>query len=78
VRFALGVDPLNKQLQQRAEQVAELRSKDEATVPFTLETEQATNPFLRLNDAGIREALGMADASDHEVFVELRQRRNNV
>jgi hydroxyacylglutathione hydrolase len=75
-RFALDVDPDNSVLQQRAQEVAQLRSKDLATVPSLLGLEKQTNPFLRTGDAGIRETLGMADADDVAVFAELRERRN--
>lgn len=75
-RFALAVDPDNAALQQRAKQVTELRSKNLATVPSLLGLEKQTNPFLRTSDTGIRETLGMADASDVAVFAELRERRN--
>ena len=75
-RFALAVDPNNATLQQRADEVTELRSKDLATVPSLLGLEKQTNPFLRTGDKGIRETLGMADADDVAVFAELRERRN--
>ncbi|MFT4730905.1 MAG: hydroxyacylglutathione hydrolase [Granulosicoccus sp.] len=75
-RFALDVDPDNSVLQQRAEEVVQLRSKNLATVPSLLGLEKQTNPFLRTSDAGIRETLGMADADDVAVFAELRERRN--
>ncbi len=75
-RFALDVDPDNTVLQQRAEEVTELRSKNLATVPSLLGLEKQTNPFLRTSDAGIRETLEMVDASDVAVFAALRERRN--
>lgn len=78
VRFALSVDPDNADLKARAVQVASLREQGQATVPFSLEEEQATNPFLRTDDSGIRRELGMESASELDVFVELRERRNNV
>jgi hydroxyacylglutathione hydrolase len=75
-RFALAVDPNNAVLQQRSDEVTELRSKNIATVPSLLGLEKQTNPFLRTSDAGIRETLGMVDASNVAVFAELRERRN--
>jgi hydroxyacylglutathione hydrolase len=76
-RFALSVDPANVALQARAGQIDELRARGEPTVPTTIGEELATNPFLRPDDAGIRAHLGMADASDAEVFAEIRRRKDN-
>jgi len=74
-QFAQQVDPTNKALHTRIAEVDRLRAANLPTVPFTLATELATNPFLRANDANIRQQLGMIDAAEVEVFTELRQRR---
>ena len=42
-----------------------------------LGVEKRTNPFLRPDDAGIRAQLGMAGATDAEVFGEIRTRKDN-
>lgn len=76
-KFALSVDPENDALQARAKEIAQLRDKDEPTVPFTLEMELATNPFLRAGDAKIRSLLNMRSQSDEEVFTEIRKRKDN-
>lgn len=75
-KFALTVDPDNADLITRAEQIADARAKGEPTVPALLSDEKNTNPFFRAHTAGIRKALGIADASDLEVFTEVRLRRN--
>lgn len=75
VAFALSVDPDNAALQQRSREVDALRAQDIPTVPFTLATELATNPFLRADDAGIRRHLGMVDAAEVDVFVKIRELR---
>jgi hydroxyacylglutathione hydrolase len=75
-RFALSVDGDNEDLQARAGQVKLLRDQGKPTVPVTLAQELATNPFLRPHDSAIRAHLGMENASDTEVFTELRQRKN--
>ncbi|MCS6987410.1 MAG: hydroxyacylglutathione hydrolase [Sphingomonadaceae bacterium] len=46
-RFALSVEPDNAPLKARYRQVQEQRARGEATVPFRLAEELATNPFLR-------------------------------
>jgi hydroxyacylglutathione hydrolase len=75
-RFALTVDPGNAALRRRAEEVAQLREKSLPTLPSTIAGERATNPFLRPESPEIRSAIGMTDASDTEVFRELRERKN--
>ncbi|MBE7185889.1 MAG: hydroxyacylglutathione hydrolase [Methylobacterium mesophilicum] len=76
-RFALGIDPGNAALQARAKRIDEQREKNEMTLPTTIGEELATNPFLRANDPAIRKALGMEEASDVEVFAEIRKRKDN-
>lgn len=76
VRFAVAVDPDNPILKERAEEVSSLRAESRPTVPSLLAAEKATNPFLRVDDEGIRRALNMPDADDVAVFSELRERRN--
>ena len=74
--FALTVDPGNAALQERADAVRRMRERGEATLPVRLGDELATNPFLRPHDPAIRDALGMAEASDAAVFAALRRRKD--
>ncbi|MEM6413619.1 MAG: hydroxyacylglutathione hydrolase [Pseudomonadota bacterium] len=76
-RFAVSLEPENERLKARAEEIALLRSDDTPTVPTTLATECATNPFLRADDPVLRAALHMEAASDLAVFTEVRQRKDN-
>lgn len=76
-RFALSVDAGNAALQARAREVEALRAGGRATLPTTIRAEKATNPFLRTADAAIRKALAMEDATDAEVFAELRRRKDS-
>jgi hydroxyacylglutathione hydrolase len=75
--FALSVDPDNAELIARCAGVEEKRAKGQPTVPSLLSEELATNPFLRASDARIRAQLKMPDASDREVFAEIRSRKDN-
>ena len=43
--FAIHVDPKNPDLISRVEEIEHLRSNNEATVPFVLGADLATNPF---------------------------------
>ncbi len=76
-RFALSVDPSNAALEARAAEVERLRGEDKPTLPTTIGAELATNPFLRWHDPAIRRQLGMEDATDAEVFDEIRKRKDN-
>ena len=64
-------------LAERFERIVEMREKDVATLPTAMGYEKRTNPFLRPDDPKIRAHLGMKDASDEEVFAELRRRKDN-
>ena len=75
--FCLTIEPDNELLQQRMETVRAQRERGEPTIPTTLLDELTTNSFLRANNAEVKEALGMADASDLEVFTEIRSRKDN-
>lgn len=76
-RFALSVDPDNKALQQRAEEVKALRQAGKATIPVSLGTEKATNPFLRADDKVIAAYYGLENAAPAEVFAALRKGKDS-
>ena len=76
--FALTIDPENGKLVERAAEIEHLRSEGKPTLPTTIGLELATNPFLRAADPGIRSNLGMQNATDAEVFTEIRTRKDNA
>ncbi len=76
-KFALSVEPNNPALLQRIEQVSQLRAKHQSTIPSTLAQELASNPFLRTDSPEIRQSLNLKNATDLEVFMELRKRKNH-
>ncbi|MGR3616411.1 MAG: hydroxyacylglutathione hydrolase [Paracoccaceae bacterium] len=75
-RFALTIDPRNPELISRAAEIDAARQEGSATVPSSLALELATNPFLRAADPDIRAQLEMKDASDADVFTEIRARKD--
>lgn len=75
-RFALTVDPDNAALRQRSSDIDAARTAGRFTVPSLMALERATNPFLRSADPALREGLGLSDASDAEVFAEVRARKD--
>lgn len=76
-RFALTVDPENPVLRDRVERVAELRAAGKFTLPTTIALENATNPFLRVEDPDVKKAMGMDDANPFAVFAAMRARKNS-
>lgn len=76
-RFALTVDPSNPDLIARANDTEQAVRQGRPTVPSQLSDELKTNPFLRPNDPTIRKNLGMADATDAQVFAKIRTLKDN-
>jgi len=74
-RFALHADPDNAALQAYAEEIGRKRAANEPTVPFPLERELATNPFLRADDPGMRGRWGGNTPPD--TFAALRAAKDN-
>lgn len=75
-RFALTVEPDNAALAQRMAGVEAARRLGQATIPARLRDEWETNPFLRPESPAIRARLGLPEASNLEVFTELRRRKD--
>lgn len=75
--FALTVDPSNTALEKRHQEVLAKRAAGGFTIPTTIGLEKATNPYMRVNDSELRAHLGLQDASDAEVFAEIRKRKDN-
>lgn len=75
-RFALSIEPDNKALQSRMEDVKALRAKGLPTVPSTMTMERDANPFLRPHSPEIRARLGMETADDVDVFARIRHMKD--
>ena len=69
-RFALHADPGNRALETYAAEITERRASKQPTVPFPLERELATNPFLRADDPDMQGRWG--GAAPYETFAALR------
>jgi len=54
LEFGLAVEPDNKLLADRLEQVKQLRAQGRVTLPSTILLEKRTNPFLRCQQPGIK------------------------
>jgi hydroxyacylglutathione hydrolase len=74
--FATEIEPSNVALLQRFEQIKELHRAGKPTLPVSLATERATNPFLRPDSDEIQHSVGLPGHSLEEVFAAIRERRN--
>ena len=79
LRFALAVEPGNRRLRERADEVAVTRAQGQATVPSTLSLEHATNPFLRCSEPEVMASAQQRAPQANDalaVFTALREWRN--
>ncbi len=80
IRFALAVESGNAVLAARADQVGQLRASNLPSVPFPLDMELATNPFLRCKEAAVVAAVERHARArlreTVEVFAALREWKN--
>jgi hydroxyacylglutathione hydrolase len=76
-KFALNIDPTNKLLVERAQNIETLRIEGKSTIPSMLELEMATNPFLRSSTPSFKVLFGMNSSSDLEVFTKVRTLKDN-
>ncbi|GAA0277020.1 hydroxyacylglutathione hydrolase [Alteraurantiacibacter aestuarii] len=74
-RFALHADPENEALRAYADEIADKRSRDEPTVPFVLERELHTNPFLRADDPSLQARWG--GDLPYQTFAALRAAKDS-
>ncbi|MBT7753706.1 MAG: hydroxyacylglutathione hydrolase [Gammaproteobacteria bacterium] len=75
--FAITIDPINRELIERINEVNIKRMKNIPTVPTNVGIEKLTNPFVRANDSKIKQNLDMTDQSNVSVFAEIRKRKDN-
>ena len=75
-RFAAAIETGNGLLADRVERIEATLARGEFTLPTTISLERATNPFLRVDEAEIKRAMGLSDADGTEVFAALRERKS--
>ena len=76
IRFAKTIEPDNKALAARAEEVDRLRAAGKPTIPATIGAEKAENPFLRADVPEVAQSVGLAGSPAWKVFAEIRARKN--
>ena len=76
-KFCIKFNPNNDYLKVK-EKTLEAKIKDgKPTIPSTIKEEIQTNIFLRYNDADVKDALNLKNASDLEIFTKLRDLKDN-
>jgi len=75
-RFAVTVDPSNPILKERIAEVTRLRAESRFTLPTTIASERAANPFLRCEEEDVQAAMGMSGADPVAVFARMREAKN--
>jgi hydroxyacylglutathione hydrolase len=75
--FALSIEPNNKNLCSRIEQVKELRSENKPTLPTTIRIELDTNPFLRTDSPEIQRSLNLLNSHSKNIFSKLRTKKDS-
>lgn len=77
IAFAREVEPANPALLERSQQASDLRERGRPTLPATIGTELATNPFLRTDVPDVKAAAehyaGRPLAGPVDVFAALRR-----
>ena len=75
--FAHTIEPDNSDLLARINVIKKKRADDIPTVPASIGLEKTTNPFMRADLPEVKKLLGMQNASDSDVFGEIRTRKDN-
>ena len=80
LRFALAVEPGNAELINYARQCQQQREQGQSTLPSTIGTERAVNPFLRSRQPAVAQAVRAHAPSAYDevaVFAALREWKNS-
>ncbi|HHP7243579.1 MAG TPA: hydroxyacylglutathione hydrolase [Elainellaceae cyanobacterium] len=70
LRFALTIDPNNRELRERFDAVNTARQRGESTIPSKLEVEKLTNPFIRWDQPAVQSVASSHDPT--EIFARIR------
>ena len=77
IDFALTLDPDNKDLIERKQEVKLLRAQYKPSLPSNIDLELKTNPFLRCNQASIFANSKAENNNELTVFTAIRNLRNS-
>lgn len=83
LKFAAAVEPTNMLIQQRLQQVSEMRAQDLITLPSSIAVEKNTNPFLRCSSSelvqqvSLHQQKALNNQDPVAVFTALRTWKDN-
>ena len=77
LNFCSAYDSRNSLLKKKEIDIQKKLNSNQPTIPSTLEQEIKTNIFLRCNDPDVKQALGLKDSSEIEVFSKLRDLKDS-
>ncbi len=77
IRFALTLEPNNLALSEKYETTQKLRTNKLPSLPTTIASELATNPYLRCSSAEIVTSLNENHNSNITIFTLIRKLKNN-
>lgn len=75
-RFALSIDPDNRDLRERAEEIRRQRQAGRFTIPSRLGEEKRANPFLRADAPEMAALMNLPGAPAAEVFAAIRRAKD--
>jgi hydroxyacylglutathione hydrolase len=76
IRFALTIEPDNKDLRARADEAQQQVGAGRDTIPTRMGAEKRENVFLRADVPAVAAAVGLAGKPPAQVFAEVRARKN--
>ncbi len=76
-KFALSVEPENRELIKRVHEVEHKRAANLPTIPTSIGIEKETNPFLRPMSAHLQDTIGMTGRDIVDIFAETRRLKDN-
>lgn len=76
LEFALHMEPGNRDVATRLEEMRERSLVGRPTVPSTMAWEKKTNPFLRCDEPSFQEAIGLSGEKPVDVFRDIRRRKD--
>jgi len=76
LEFAITVEPNNKELKEKLAWAKNQRADNLSTVPSTVAGEKSFNPFMRVGQKSIADAVGMSGEDPVQVMKALRQMKD--
>jgi hydroxyacylglutathione hydrolase len=77
LEFCLKFEPNNKYLKKKRDWVNEKFELNLPSIPISMNEELKTNIFLRCNEPAVKSALNLNNSSEQEIFVKLRDLKDN-